>query len=1059
MLVDIFDAAPIWVWFAFSFLLGLASYWLYRICALREFRSTRDSALEEWRVKLKDAEGRILGLQTTLAARDAALANAAQLKADAALGAQAKPALEAAEEEVRRLKYELWVLQTRLSRVGVLRSDAESRASERDASSLRYQLWMAQNRLARATSRLEPVRPEAAGPIRLAAAADVDGAGLRYRNWLLAQQLSGVVAAEKARAPLDLAAIQGALIEAEAERPESSAILAGPPPQEIIQEPSQEMLTASEAEAAKLRNENSGLRYRNWRFATGVGEAIAALRGGVEPSESALEQTLSDAGVVEFAPEEAEEAAAELGQSLMTIAPVIHRGVSAESPSLNSMELQAAKASAETLRWRVFELEAASHDLAIEASSARSARAEAVETRRRLWAAEWKRRREAVAPAPAPVAPPLHVDPAAIDEAAALRRRAGQAEAALRALRGDLSRAEASALSFSKEIQHQRMSIGQTASDEAAALRRRASQAEAALRSLRAELAKAESAQRGQATAAAKVQQAQVEAASTRSQLWSAEWRAQKVDGGAVAAFAFAPVEEVAVQAPPELPMKPPVPLKSVAPPPSHELAPPSPVDFTAPLSGVESAALELIGTDVQPGPPLLRPAMLLNAPANGGGDDLRLIHNIDTPLLQRLNASGVHQFDQIAFARPEELAWIDTQLDLGAKVVRDRWAPQANYWAALKRAGALALGKDGLWTKGEIGSSGVAADPAVQAAPGAVEAGQAETIASLPAPRFVENVTQPLSGAEAAALEIIDAGATPRTSTPPTLSLLSKPSIGEPDDLTLIRGLGPRLRAVLNELGVYYFAQIADLSPPDIAWLDAKLAFAGRLVRDRWIPQARVWRERKALGRLELNAEGFLTALKAPAPDEEDMSASGGGGRADAPIVKPVPRHSDSASSTGAVVMTAPRAAVEVMTVSSSPDADAVEAARRALKSAAEPTMLERSAALPPNINNAPLTHAERDAAQLIEAGLGDRPSSRPLSLLDGPLAGPVDDLTQIMGVGSQLAEQLNALGLYYYRQLTQFSGADLAWLDSALQLEGRLLRERWVVQAEELERRRLYG
>ena len=1069
MLVDIFDAAPIWVWFAFSFLLGLASYWLYRLCALREARAVQNTQFDEWRQKVNDANGRILALQTTLSARDAALADAAKLREDAALGAEARPALEAAEEEARRLKYDLWVLQTRLARAGAPRGDASSREAERNASALRYQLWMTQNRLARATSRLEPVRPDSAGPIRLAAAADIDGAGLRYRNWLLARQLSATSAAVEARAPVDVAAIKGALIEAEAPRPSdpaafATAIIEETKPDTAL-EPLGQRLAEQEAEAERLWTENSGLRYRNWRFATGVGEAIAVMRAGQEPPHAALEHTLSEAGLIEVAPEDGAQAALELGDRAIIISPVAATGAPGEEMATLLQQVDAAQGSAATLRRRVSDLERATQGLAAEASIARIARAEAVETRRRLWSSEWRRRREAATPAPAPVIPAPPVDPAAIDEAAAWRRKATQAEAALRALRGDLTQAEASARTLSAQAHTQRLMVEQTAADEAAAWRKRAAQAEAALRGLRADLACAAKQEQTQAEALAKAGQARTEAALTRSQLWSAEWRAQRggvqvamPTGTAAAWIEDAPEEARMPAPPPQQPAASPISLAPSAPQfPAEPASPPPAVDFNAPLSGVEAAALELIGTEAQPGPPLSRPAMLIAAPPSDGADNLQLIQAIDVLLRQKLNGLGVYHFEQIAFARPEELAWLDTELTLGGKVVRDRWAPQAAYWAALKRAGALQRGGDGLWTQVEDVQSSEPAALNLFIAPGALEAGREETIDSLSAPRFAETVTQPLSGAEAAGLELIEGNAAV-SETPLTLTLLPEPTIGAPDDLTLIRGLGPKLRSVLNSIGIYYFAQIADLAPPDIAWLDAKLGFGGRLVRDRWIPQARVWRERKALGGLELTAEGFLTALKPQALEVSDTVSSIGGARVDAPTVKSAPRYG-SGSMGGAVVMTGSNLAEDFSSALTSPDADAVEAARRALKSAAEPSLLEQVTSAPPSLISAPLTVAERDAAQLIEAGLGDRPSSRPLSLLDGPLAGPVDDLTRIIGVGPQLAQQLNALGLYYYRQLTQFSGADLAWLDSSLELDGRLLRERWAAQAEELERRRLHG
>lgn len=62
------------------------------------------------------------------------------------------------------------------------------------------------------------------------------------------------------------------------------------------------------------------------------------------------------------------------------------------------------------------------------------------------------------------------------------------------------------------------------------------------------------------------------------------------------------------------------------------------------------------------------------------------------------------------------------------------------------------------------------------------------------------------------------------------------------PDDLSRIKGLGPKLRARLAELGVTRFEQIAGWSEADLAVIDAQLgAFAGRPARDNWIEQARL--------------------------------------------------------------------------------------------------------------------------------------------------------------------------------------------------------------------------
>ena len=61
-------------------------------------------------------------------------------------------------------------------------------------------------------------------------------------------------------------------------------------------------------------------------------------------------------------------------------------------------------------------------------------------------------------------------------------------------------------------------------------------------------------------------------------------------------------------------------------------------------------------------------------------------------------------------------------------------------------------------------------------------------------------------------------------------------------DDLTRIKGLGPKIAALLNELGVTSYAQIAAWSAEDAAAIDAQLGrFSGRISRDQWIAQAQL--------------------------------------------------------------------------------------------------------------------------------------------------------------------------------------------------------------------------
>jgi NADH-quinone oxidoreductase subunit E len=60
------------------------------------------------------------------------------------------------------------------------------------------------------------------------------------------------------------------------------------------------------------------------------------------------------------------------------------------------------------------------------------------------------------------------------------------------------------------------------------------------------------------------------------------------------------------------------------------------------------------------------------------------------------------------------------------------------------------------------------------------------------------------------------------------------------PDDLKRIRGVGPSLERTLNDLGVTRFSQIVDWSEADIARVDERLRFRGRIQRDDWQGQAR---------------------------------------------------------------------------------------------------------------------------------------------------------------------------------------------------------------------------
>ncbi len=75
------------------------------------------------------------------------------------------------------------------------------------------------------------------------------------------------------------------------------------------------------------------------------------------------------------------------------------------------------------------------------------------------------------------------------------------------------------------------------------------------------------------------------------------------------------------------------------------------------------------------------------------------------------------------------------------------------------------------------------------------------------------------------------------RAGTPPTA--LARPE-GKPDDLQQISGIGPGIERTLHRLGIFHFRQIAAFTPDNIAWVNQRLRFKGRIEREDWIGQAK---------------------------------------------------------------------------------------------------------------------------------------------------------------------------------------------------------------------------
>ncbi|MEM6727756.1 MAG: hypothetical protein AAF618_04590 [Pseudomonadota bacterium] len=77
------------------------------------------------------------------------------------------------------------------------------------------------------------------------------------------------------------------------------------------------------------------------------------------------------------------------------------------------------------------------------------------------------------------------------------------------------------------------------------------------------------------------------------------------------------------------------------------------------------------------------RPAAL-EGPRDGGADNLKEIKGIGPKLEKLCNTLGFYHFDQIANWTPDEVAWVDANLEgFKGRVTRDEWVSQAKILAA----------------------------------------------------------------------------------------------------------------------------------------------------------------------------------------------------------------------------------------------------------------------------------------------------------------------------------------------------------------------------------------
>ncbi len=79
------------------------------------------------------------------------------------------------------------------------------------------------------------------------------------------------------------------------------------------------------------------------------------------------------------------------------------------------------------------------------------------------------------------------------------------------------------------------------------------------------------------------------------------------------------------------------------------------------------------------------------------------------------------------------------------------------------------------------------------------------------------------------------------KTAAKPPVLYTDGPTDGDPDDLKLIKGIGPKFEKDLHGKGIYYFRQIGNWKKKDVTMVEGVIdSIPGRIERDEWVKQAK---------------------------------------------------------------------------------------------------------------------------------------------------------------------------------------------------------------------------
>jgi predicted flap endonuclease-1-like 5' DNA nuclease len=163
-------------------------------------------------------------------------------------------------------------------------------------------------------------------------------------------------------------------------------------------------------------------------------------------------------------------------------------------------------------------------------------------------------------------------------------------------------------------------------------------------------------------------------------------------------------------------------------------------------------------------------------------------------------------------------------------------WSGEARSVEADKAlADVIALRRENENLARRLGEAEARAVAASRIPAAAVKTGHAE----MPGDPVKAATAKPEPAKPAAKAKAGPAAAKPDSAPPAPPAPAPVDAVGE-DDLTAIKGLGPKAAASLKQAGVTRLAQIAAWDAAEIEAWDARINGRGRIVRDDWVGQAK---------------------------------------------------------------------------------------------------------------------------------------------------------------------------------------------------------------------------